>query len=279
VQDLRRLLDGDRTGGDLEVHLQPQTAPGTGRVAGVEALVRWRHPQRGVLAPADFLAAAEAAGLMGGLNERVLDLALSTCRRWWDGGHPLPVSVNVSAANVQDPGLPTAIGTALRHHGLPGTALVVELTEDSLMTDPAGARGVLDEIRRMGAAISIDDYGTGYSSLAYLRDLSVDELKIDRTFTERLVDDLAAVAIVRHTVALGHALGLRLVAEGVEDPAVLTILAGLGCDLAQGFHIAAPMRSDDLLRWLGDPSLRGANEPTIVDTIPAGRFAPHTPAP
>jgi diguanylate cyclase (GGDEF)-like protein len=284
VQDLRRLLDGDPAGGDLEVHLQPQTVPGGGQVRGVEALMRWRHPQRGVLPPAAFLDAAEGAGLMGALDERVLDLALVTCRRWWDADDPVPVSVNVSAANVQDPGLPGAIGAALRRHDLPGAALVVELTEDSLMTDPAGARGVLDEIRRMGAGISIDDYGTGYSSLAYLRDLSVDELKIDRTFTVRLGDDAAAVAIVRHTVALGHALGLRLVAEGVEDPAVLAVLGGLGCDLAQGFHIAAPMPPDDLVRWIGahlagparPPAPGAGTEPTIVDTIPAEGFAPRT---
>jgi diguanylate cyclase (GGDEF)-like protein len=280
VQDLRRLLDGDRDGGDLQVHLQPQAVPGTGLVAGVEALVRWRHPQRGLLTPADFLTAAESAGLMGALDERVLDLALATCLHWWDGARPVPVSVNVSAANVQDPGLPAAIEAALGRYGLPGTALVVELTEDSLMTDRAGARGVLDEIRRMGAAISIDDYGTGYSSLAYLRDLSVDELKIDRTFTARLAEDTAAVAIVRHTVALGHALGLRLVAEGVEDPAVLAILGGLGCDLVQGFHIASPMPPGDLLRWLGEHPLPAVgNEPMMVDTFSAERFAPHTPAP
>jgi EAL domain-containing protein (putative c-di-GMP-specific phosphodiesterase class I) len=252
VQDLRRLLDGDTSAGELQAHLQPQTTPGSGHVKGIEALVRWRHPRHGVLPPEAFLDAAESAGLMGRLTERVLDLALTACRRWWADGHRIPVSVNVSAANVHDRGLPAAIRAALDRHALPGGALVIELTEDTLMTDPAGARAVLDEIRRMGAGISIDDYGTGYSSLAYLRDLSVDELKIDRAFTARLLDDPGAVAIVRHTVALGHALGLRLVAEGVEDPAVLQILGGLGCDLAQGFHIASPMPPDDLLRWIGD---------------------------
>jgi diguanylate cyclase (GGDEF)-like protein len=252
TQDLRRMLDGDHdSAGELETHLQPQTAPGTGHVRGIEALARWRHPRRGLLLPEAFLDVAESAGLMGRLTERVLDLALGACRRWWDRGHRVPVSVNVSAGSVHDGTLPAAIGAALRRHGLPGEALVVELTEDSLMTDPAGAGAVLDEIRRMGAGISIDDYGTGYSSLAYLRDLSVDELKIDRVFTAGLVDDPAAVAIVRHTVALGHALGLRLVAEGVEDPTVLAILRGLDCDLAQGFHIASPMPPDDLLRWIG----------------------------
>jgi diguanylate cyclase len=133
---------------------------------------------------------------MAALTSRVLDLALAPCRRWWDDGHHIPVSVNVSAADVHDRGLPAAVRVALRRHGLPGAALVVELTEESLMTDPAGARAVLGQLRRMGVGISIDDYGTGYSSLAYLRDLSVDELKIDRAFTARLADDPAVLRIL-----------------------------------------------------------------------------------
>jgi EAL domain-containing protein (putative c-di-GMP-specific phosphodiesterase class I) len=143
---------------------------------------------------------------------------------------------------------------------------------------------VLDELRRTGVGISIDDYGTGYSSLAYLSDLSVDELKIDRAFTARLLDDPSAVAIVRHTVALGHALGLRLVAEGVEDPAVLHVLGGLGCDVAQGFHVASPMPPDDLLRWIGDrPPARQLppeqSMPTTVDSVTVETFAPQHRAP
>jgi EAL domain-containing protein (putative c-di-GMP-specific phosphodiesterase class I) len=283
VQDLRQLLDGEGTTGELEIELQPQVVPGTGHVRGVEALLRWRHPHRGVLPPQSFLEAAESAGLMAGLNSRVLDLALGACRRWWDAGHGLPVSVNVSAANVHDRDLPAAVRLALRRHGLPGRALVVELTEDSLMTDATAARAVLDELRRLGAGISIDDYGTGYSSLAYLRDLSVDELKIDRAFTARLADDPTALAIVRHTVALGHALGLRLVAEGVERPEVVRILGGLGCDLVQGHHVAAPMPPDSLLRWLGDrpaePLPPDQSAPMVVDTFSAGSFAPHVNGP
>jgi len=221
-----------------------------GSVVGVEALVRWEHPVRGLLHPGSFLAAAQAAGLMGAVTEVVLDLSLTACRGWWQAGHRMPVSVNVSAANVHDQTLPTKVARALERHGLPARALVIELTEDTLMTDPDRAADVLRQLRVLGVAVSIDDYGTGYSSLAYLRRLPVDELKMDRSFTVGLVDDPAATAIVRHTVDLAHALGLRLVAEGVEDQRALEIVTQLGGDVAQGYHIAPPMPADELFDWL-----------------------------
>ena len=250
MQDLRLALRGNPEGGRLLVHLQPQTRLETGALIGVEALVRWQHPDRGLLYPNAFLPAAETAALMGSLAETVLDLSLSACRGWWDAGRHVPVSVNMCAANVHDLTLPAKIGRALARHALPPRALVVELTEDSLMSDPSRARSVLDRIRRLGAGVSIDDYGTGYSSLAYLRDLAVDELKIDRAFTADLAGSTSAAAIVRHTVELGHALGLRLVAEGIEDQDALEILAELGCDVAQGYHIARPMPQQELLAWM-----------------------------
>ena len=268
-EELRRVLAGaaDATG-RLEVHLQPQARLRTGAVVGVEALVRWRHPVRGLVAPSAFLPLAEAAGFMGALTERVLDLSLAACRSWWQAGHRIPVSVNVSAANVHDATLPDRIAAALAAHRLPAGALVIELTEDGLLTDPARARGVLDEVRSLGVRVSIDDYGTGYSSLAYLRNLSVDELKIDRVFTGGLADP-AAVAIVQHTVNLGHALGLQLVAEGVEDRETLEILAELGCDRGQGHHIAPPMPVELLLRWLDSrPGLIPASRRPMVRIVP-----------
>jgi EAL domain-containing protein (putative c-di-GMP-specific phosphodiesterase class I) len=216
----------------------------------MEALVRWEHPVLGELQPASFLAAARAAGLMDAVTGSVLDLALTACRTWWDQGYPVPVSVNVSAADVHDRTLPSKVGQALRRHGLPARALVIELTEDTLMTDPGRARGVLEQLRAQGVGVSIDDYGTGYSSLAYLRQLPVDELKLDRAFIRDLPDDPVAEAIVRHTVELAHALGLRLVIEGVEDDGTLEAIRRLGGDIAQGFRMARPMPLAALLRWL-----------------------------
>jgi diguanylate cyclase (GGDEF)-like protein len=258
VEELRGALTGDnqRRNGRLFVHLQPQVRlhpeRAFGEAVGVEALVRWDHPVRGTLAPVAFLPLAETAGLLGPLADVVMDLALRSCREWWTSGHLVPVSVNLSAPNVQDPSMPGKIAAVLARHRLPGRALTVELTEDTLMVDPARARSVLDEIRQLGVTVSIDDYGTGYSSLAYLRDLAVDELKLDRAFTANLVGDETAASIVRTTVDLAHSLGLRLVAEGIEDAVSEQILAELGCDIGQGFHIARPMPSAEMLAWLDD---------------------------
>jgi EAL domain-containing protein (putative c-di-GMP-specific phosphodiesterase class I) len=168
----------------------------------------------------------------------------------------VPVSVNLSAANVTDLDLPAKVGRALHRHGLPAAALTLELVEDTLMKDPERGREVLGELRRLGIRTSIDDYGTGYSSLAYLLHLPADELKLDRSLTARVDRDRRAAAIVRHTAALAHDLGLRLVAEGVEDVATGRALADLGCDVAQGFAIARPMPVEDFLGWLAAPRLR-----------------------
>jgi diguanylate cyclase len=246
MEELRTALDV----GELLVHLQPQVSLHDGRTVGAEALVRWQHPRRGLLSPADLLPAAEQAGLLGPLVDAVLELALAGAARWWSLDAEIPVSVNLSAANVTDLDLPAKVAAALARHGLPPRALTLELVEDTLMSSPQRARTVLSELRAIGVATSIDDYGTGYSSLAYLRHLPADELKLDREFTIDLLTDARAAAIVQHTVALAHALDLRLVAEGVEDAATLDLLARLGCDVAQGFVLARPMPADDFLAWL-----------------------------
>ncbi|WP_236831976.1 EAL domain-containing protein [Blastococcus sp. KM273128] len=248
MEDLRTALDE----GQLLVHLQPQVALAGGRVVGVEALVRWQHPARGLLSPAVVLPAAEQAGLMRPLTDAVLELALAAAARWWPE-RAVPVSVNLSAANVTDPDLPATVAAILRAHGLPARALTLELVEDTLMADPDRGRTVLGELRRLGVRTSIDDYGTGYSSLAYLRHLPADELKLDRSLTADVGRDPRATAIVRHTVALAHGLGLTLVAEGVEDDGTAAALAELGCDVAQGYAVARPMPVDDLLEWLEQP--------------------------
>ncbi|MGY1914984.1 putative bifunctional diguanylate cyclase/phosphodiesterase [Blastococcus sp. SYSU DS0973] len=245
MEELRTALAGD----ELCVFLQPQMDLRDGRVVGAEALVRWNHPTRGLLSPALLLPAAEQAGLLRPLTDRVLELALTAAARWWPD-REVPVSVNLSAANVTDLDLAGKVAAALHRHGLPARALTLELVEDTLMADPERGRTVLGTLRRSGVRTSIDDYGTGYSSLAYLRHLPADELKLDRSLTADVDRDPRAAAIVQSTVALAHALGLSLVAEGVETLATGATLARLGCDVAQGYAIARPMPVDDFLRWL-----------------------------
>jgi diguanylate cyclase len=249
MEDLRTALRGD----ELLVHLQPQVAFADGSVVGVEALVRWQHPVRGLLSPAELLPAAEQAGLLRPLTDKVLDLALTAAQGWW-ATHGVPISVNLSAANVNDLDLPAKVQAALDRHGLPPAALTLELVEDTLMADPERGRQVLGALRRLGVRTSIDDYGTGYSSLAYLRHLPADELKLDRSLTADATNDPRAATIIRHTAALAHDLGLRLVVEGVEDASSCAGLADLGCDIAQGYAIARPMPVADFLRWLEQPS-------------------------
>jgi diguanylate cyclase (GGDEF)-like protein len=247
MEELRTALTTD----ELVVHLQPQVDLHDGSVVGAEALVRWQHPTRGLLFPAQLLPAAEQAGVLGPLTDRVLELALEAAGRWW-ADQQVAVSVNLTAANVTDLDLPSKVAAALHRHGLPPHALTLELVEDTLMADPERGRAVLGDLRRLGVRTSIDDYGTGYSSLAYLRNLPADELKLDRSLTADVDSDPRAAAIVRHTVALAHELGLSLLAEGVEDAQTGAVLAGLGCDVAQGYAIARPMPVEDFLVWLGD---------------------------
>jgi diguanylate cyclase len=256
MEELRTALDEDQ----LVVHVQPQVRLADGRVVGAEALVRWEHPTRGLLSPAQLLPAAEQAGLLRPLTDRVLDLALDAAAGWWDA-HAVPVSVNLSAANVTDLDLPWKVEAALERRGLPPQVLTLELVEDTLMIDPDRGRTVLGELRRIGIRTSIDDYGTGYSSLAYLRHLPADELKLDRSLTQDVHADPRAAAIVRHTVALAHDLGLDLVAEGVEDVETAGVLAQLGCDVVQGYLLARPMPVDDFRTWLELPAPRTAGVP------------------
>ncbi|MGY1747140.1 putative bifunctional diguanylate cyclase/phosphodiesterase [Blastococcus sp. SYSU D00695] len=264
MEELRTALETD----ELVVYLQPQLGLHDGGVVGAEALVRWNHPTRGLLSPAHLLPAAEQAGLLRPLTDRVLELALAATAHWW-AERRVPVSVNLSAANVTDLDLPEKVEAALRRHGLPMEALTLELVEDTLMADPERGRTVLADLRRLGVRTSIDDYGTGYSSLAYLRHLPADELKLDRTLTADVDRDPRAAAIVQHTVALAHELGLTLVAEGVETLATSATLARLGCDVAQGYAIARPMPVGDFLAWLAaaDTGLIGT---TLIPDLRVG---------
>jgi EAL domain-containing protein (putative c-di-GMP-specific phosphodiesterase class I) len=236
--------------GELVLHYQPQLALQSDTVTGVEALVRWQHPERGLLQPDAFIDLAESFGLMSPLTLDVLDRALAQGRSWADEGHRLSVAVNVSPSNLVDDAFPEHVTALLRSHGLPSTALVLEVTESLLMEDRVRAAAVLGRLRDLGVGISIDDYGTGYSSLAYLAELPVTELKLDRAFTGAMTESPRNSAIVTSTLQLAHALGLLLVAEGAEDQETVDALRRLGCDLVQGYHVSRPLPADQVVGWL-----------------------------
>jgi EAL domain-containing protein (putative c-di-GMP-specific phosphodiesterase class I) len=246
VEELRTAL----ATGQLVLHHQPQVDVASGRVVGAEALVRWLHPVRGLLGPADFLPLAEVHGLMGQLTDEVLRQAVTQAAAWRGAGRDLRVSVNLSASNLLDTDLPRRVAGLLRGAGVPPEWLVLEVTESVLLSDPERSLDVVGRLADLGATVSIDDFGTGYSSLSYLRDLPVGELKLDRSFTVDLLTDARTEAIVASTVALAHRLGLRVVAEGVEHAATLAHLAELGCDESQGYLYSAPLPADRLDAWL-----------------------------
>jgi diguanylate cyclase len=246
VEELRTALSG----GQLVLHHQPQLDVATGSTVGVEALVRWMHPVRGLLGPGEFLPLAEVHGLMGLLTEEVLAQAVAQAAAWRRGGLMLRMSVNLSASNLLDIGLPRRVDALLTAHGLPPEGLVLEVTESVLLTDPDRSLAVIGALADLGVTVSIDDFGTGYSSLAYLRDLPVAELKLDRSFTVDLLTDGRTEAIVASTIELAHRLGLRVIAEGVEDEATLRHLRSLGCDTSQGYLHARPLPADELGQWL-----------------------------
>ena len=245
IEELRDALGAD----ELVLHFQPQCDVAGGGVVGLEALVRWQHPHRGLLYPDQFLSLVEQAGLMGALTSTVLDRAVVQCAAWRATGLDVGVSVNVSASSLLDQALPEQVAGVLARHGLPARALTLEITESTLMGDPETGGETLARLKSLGVWLSIDDYGTGYSSLSYLQQLPVDELKLDRLFLADL-DVSRNAEIVRSTIDLAHALELRLVAEGVEDEASLAMLRRLGCDTAQGYHLARPMPADVATRWL-----------------------------
>jgi diguanylate cyclase (GGDEF)-like protein len=236
--------------GDLLLHYQPKVHIPSGRVHGVEALVRWQHPQRGLISPGEFIPLAEQTGLIGPLTHWVLEAALRQCRAWHRAGLQLHVAVNISIANVRDRHLPDTIAQLLTTYDVPPAALRLEVTESTLMADVARAQEVLTRLADLGVGISVDDFGTGYSSLAHLKRLPVDELKIDMSFVQHMAQDATDRAIVASTVALGHSLGLQVVAEGMEDRQTQEMLAGLGCDAAQGYYLSRPLPADDVARWL-----------------------------
>ncbi|WP_336921709.1 putative bifunctional diguanylate cyclase/phosphodiesterase [Aquipuribacter sp. SD81] len=257
--DLHRALDE----GALTVHYQPKLHLGTGTVTGVEALVRWEHPVLGAVGPAVFVPLAESAGLVDRLTDHVLATAVAQARRWADDGLPLSVAVNLSARCLDDDTLPQRVAGALAGAGLDPARLVLEVTETSLMGDPARTLPVLRAVAALGVQLSLDDFGTGYSSLAYLQRLPVHELKVDRSFVQALEQEEAgtATALVRTVLGLATSLGLRVVAEGVESARALAALRDLGCHLVQGYLVSRPVPPDavpDVVRAVAaDPAFAG----------------------
>ncbi len=261
-----RLAIRDNT---LDVHYQPQISLATGRVHGVEALARWDHPTRGRVGPDVFIELAEQAGVIEALTRQIMLKALHQVAEWNSEGWDLAVSVNVSAQSLLDERLGSMVEQQLSASGLDPTHLVLEITESTMMTDPVQTRRVIGTLGRLGIELSVDDFGTGFSSLVNLRNLAVNELKIDRSFVAEMLEKHDDDVIVRSTIDLGHNLGLRVVAEGVESTTVLDRLRDLGCDLAQGYAISRPLPATQFRTWLSErapaPHSR-TTEPRPIET-------------
>ncbi|MQA60415.1 MAG: EAL domain-containing protein [Actinophytocola sp.] len=246
VTQFRQALEA----GQVSVHYQPKISLERKTVLGVEALVRWNHPEFGKVHPDEFVPAIEAAGLIGALTSFVLDAALVRVRKWLDEGLRISAAVNLSVRSLADADFPSQVVAALRHHNVPPELLTFELTESGVMADPERALPILRELHNLGVVLAVDDFGTGYSSLAYLRQLPVDEVKIDKSFVFGMGTDLGDLAVVRSIVELGHSLGLTVVAEGVEEDLARDQLEAMGCDVAQGYLISRPLSEKRLEAWL-----------------------------
>ncbi len=247
VAQLREALTRE----EFVMHYQPQVDLATGRLGGVEALVRWEHPTRGLMYPDAFIPLAELTGLIPRITEEALRLAIAQGAEWRRRGLDMVVAVNVSSRDLHDRDLPDRIAELLRDYGLPAHGLMIEITESMLMVDPERAREILEELSNAGIGIAVDDFGTGYSSLAYLKRLPIDKIKIDRSFVMSMVGDESDRHIVASTIDLGHNLGLQTVAEGVEDRDAYEHLARMGCDQAQGYHMSRPLAAEGLEAWAG----------------------------
>jgi diguanylate cyclase (GGDEF)-like protein/PAS domain S-box-containing protein len=250
ASELADALDKD----EFRLDYQPKIDARTKVVTGVEALVRWRHPTRGLLLPDVFIPLTEQTGMIRELTNWVLQRALSECASWHRAGRLIPVAVNLSAATVHDPELMDAVTTAVSRSGLPPESIELEITESAIMFDPDGALRSLQSLVDFGVRLSLDDFGTGNSSLSYLQRLPVTAVKIDKSFVEPLLSDDTAKAIVRAVVNLAHSLSLSVIAEGVDSGPVMEQLTALGCDALQGFYVASPMSPDRLEQWIATNS-------------------------
>jgi diguanylate cyclase (GGDEF)-like protein/PAS domain S-box-containing protein len=254
---LRRAIAAE----ELTLHYQPKIDCPTGAASGVEALVRWEHPQQGLITPDRFIPVAEQTGLIRPLTRWVLNAAIQQARAWHDEGLRLSVAVNLSAHDLQDRELPALVSGLLRHWDLGAEWLNLELTESALMVEPMRAWEVLTQLHGFGVRIAIADFGTGYSSLGYLKHLPAHELKIDRSFVRNMAEEERDHAIVRSTIDLGHYLGLEAVAEGVEDYETLELLGSLGCDFAQGYYLSPPLSATDVAQWYQTLGIQAGDRP------------------
>jgi len=265
IEELRTAL---RDGAQLRCHYQPKINASDGSVHSVEALLRWEHPRRGLLLPQEFLPAAERAGLMRKVAYHAVNIALEQIQSWRARGIPATVAVNLSTTNLLDLDLVGMIQSLLRTHAVPADALIIEITESTLV-DSVRSRKTVAALQRLGVRISLDDYGTGWSSLARLQNVSVDELKLDRIFVARLAEDPRSVAIVRSTVALARSLGADLVAEGVEDEITLSALRRYGCTITQGFVHSPPLPANEMEHWMASyapaPASNESQQAAVTD--------------
>jgi diguanylate cyclase (GGDEF)-like protein len=257
--------------GEIILYFQPKADLASGRIVGVEALARWQHPELGLIGPTEFVPIAEQTGLIGPLTSHVLDQALRQVREWREGGLELSVAVNLSARSFLDAQLAAEIPPLLERYGIEAQMLELEITESMLMIDPGRAKATLDRLSSIGLSLSVDDFGTGYSSLANLKRLPVDGIKIDKSFVMDMAHDPSDAAIVRSTIDLAHNLGLRVVAEGVENQESWRRLREQGCDLAQGFHVSRPLPGGELGRLIA------AHEAGLAAEAKAGAEMPEPP--
>jgi diguanylate cyclase (GGDEF)-like protein len=262
VADLRRALADEQ----LVLHYQPQVDLELGLPVAAEGLVRWQHPQRGLLGPPEFIEVAERTGLIKDLTSHVIELGLRDLRAWMEQGRMTSLSLNISVRSLLDRRFPEEVAALLSRYDVDGSALTLELTESSLMVDPELAKTTMRQLSELGVSVAIDDFGTGYSSLAYLTDLPIGELKIDKSFVRAMSSDNRNAIVVRSTIELAHSLGLRTVAEGIEDAPTLERLRALGCELAQGFHLSRPLAGPKLATWWD------ARTRTVRPLIPAAAF-------
>ncbi len=266
--ELSRALEN----GEIEAHYQPKADASSGRIVGVEALVRWRHPDRGMIPPDEFVALAEQAGLGRALTRRMLELALTQVKAWREADLDLHVAVNTTVADLLDTHFPTEVAAMLEAHGLPPEALVLEVTENMVLADPVRIGDVLAQLGELGLGLSLDDFGTGYSSLTHLKALPVGEVKIDRSFVGRMTSDPVDAAIVEATIQLAHSIGSRVVAEGIEDHTTWSSLVANHCELVQGYALSRPLPAAEL-----EELLRAEPVPTAPARVEASAGAKRSP--